>query len=74
MKDTYYIKRIIGLPGDIISYRNKQLTVNGSLVETDWLTTVSSNIPRYIKGSEKLRVTLIMQIDTFALINPFQSW
>ena len=66
MKDTYYIKRIIGLPGDIISYRNKQLSVNGSLVETDWQATVNSNISRYIKGSEKLGSDAhLMQIDTF---------
>ena len=66
MKDTYYIKRIIGLPGDIISYRNKQLSVNGSLIETDWQATVNSNISRYIKGSEKLGSDAhLMQIDTF---------
>jgi signal peptidase I len=29
-----YVKRLIGLPGDTIVYRNKQLTVNGKLVAT----------------------------------------
>ncbi|MFM2322479.1 MAG: signal peptidase [Pseudomonadota bacterium] len=28
---TYFIKRIIGLPGDVISYQNKVLTINGQL-------------------------------------------
>jgi signal peptidase I len=27
-----FIKRVVGLPGDVISYKNKQLTVNGRLV------------------------------------------
>jgi signal peptidase I len=31
--NRYFIKRLIGLPGDRISYRNKQLTVNGVPVE-----------------------------------------
>ncbi|WP_028450849.1 MULTISPECIES: signal peptidase I [Chitinibacter] len=30
-----YIKRVIGLPGDTIEYRNKKLTVNGVAVPTD---------------------------------------
>jgi len=29
MNDTYFIKRVIGLPGDTVSYRDKQLFVNG---------------------------------------------
>ena len=29
MNDTYFIKRVIGLPGDTVSYRNKQLYING---------------------------------------------
>ncbi len=29
-----YVKRVIGLPGDTITYRNKRLTVNGKEVET----------------------------------------
>ena len=31
-----YIKRLIGLPGDSIQYRDKQLTINGELVEVDF--------------------------------------
>lgn len=32
-----YIKRLVGLPGDRISYKNKQLTVNGKLIKQDSL-------------------------------------
>lgn len=34
---TTYIKRVIGLPGDTVSYRNEQLFVNGERVEEDFL-------------------------------------
>jgi signal peptidase I len=37
MNKTYYIKRVIGLPGDVVSYRNKQLYVNGKPVPTETL-------------------------------------
>ena len=29
MNDTYFIKRVVGLPGDTVEYRNKQIFVNG---------------------------------------------
>ncbi|MFT4614922.1 MAG: signal peptidase I [Bacteroidia bacterium] len=34
MNETYFIKRVVGLPGDTVTYRNKRLYVNGEpLVE-----------------------------------------
>ncbi len=33
-----YIKRVIGLPGDIVEYRNKSLTINGELVQVERFT------------------------------------
>jgi signal peptidase I len=35
-KDTSidYIKRVVGVPGDVVSYRNQQLYLNGSVVPT----------------------------------------
>ncbi|SFR55694.1 signal peptidase I [Marinobacter gudaonensis] len=35
--ETNYIKRVIGLPGDRIRYRDKKLYINGELVETRFI-------------------------------------
>jgi signal peptidase I len=58
---TYYIKRVIGVPGDKISYRSKQLLVNGKPVPRDWLNADA----RFRVGSESLGETAhLMQIDS----------
>ena len=36
-EDTYYIKRIIGVPGDVIEVRNKQLYRNGQPVKESYI-------------------------------------
>jgi signal peptidase I len=33
MNDTYFIKRVIGLPGDTVSYRDKQIYINGEKLQ-----------------------------------------
>ncbi|MGF6148339.1 Signal peptidase I [Kingella potus] len=35
LDDTNYIKRAVGLPGDIVEYKDKILKVNGNIVEID---------------------------------------
>src|SRR6056300_439467 len=50
--ETYFIKRVIGLPGDLIEYRNKQLTVNGEVVPQEWLATVPDGRSRVKMGVE----------------------
>lgn len=54
MNDTYYIKRVIGLPGDTISYRNKRLFVNGKPVPTQSLAVVPQAQGRVELGLETL--------------------
>lgn len=54
MNDTYYIKRVIGLPGDSISYRDKRLTVNGEPVPTESLAVVPEGQARIEVGLESL--------------------
>ena len=48
--DQYYIKRVIGIPGDRVQYRNKQLTVNGQPIPNEWLAEMP--------GSRRIRVGL----------------
>jgi signal peptidase I len=47
MNDTYYIKRVIGVPGDVVSYRNKRLYVNGEPVPQDQLAIIPEGRSRY---------------------------
>jgi len=46
-----YIKRVVGVPGDKVTYRNKRLSINGKEVETkqieDFLETGLAYLPRY---------------------------
>ncbi len=36
---TNYIKRVVGLPGDVVEYRNKRLEINGEPVPLEFLGT-----------------------------------
>jgi signal peptidase I len=53
-KDIYFIKRVIGLPGDHISYKNKQLTINGKAAEQVLLAELPAINPQYQLISENL--------------------
>lgn len=64
MNDTYFIKRVIGLPGDTVTYRNKTLSVNGKPVPRDHIATLPLQRSRYQIGSEQLGdARYTMQID-----------
>ena len=54
MNDTYFIKRVIGLPGDIISYRQKRLYVNGKEAPLEMLAVVPDGASRYGMGLETI--------------------
>jgi signal peptidase I len=54
MNDTYYIKRVIGLPGDVISYRNKRLYVNGEPVPFEQIAVVPDGRGRVQVGIAEL--------------------
>ena len=54
MFDTYYIKRVVGLPGDTISYRKKRLYVNGTEVPDETLAVVPEGGYRYRLSQETL--------------------
>ena len=62
--ETYYIKRVIGVPGDEVAYRDKTLTVNGETVPREWLATVPEGRSRYAVGLESAGGDgYLMQVD-----------
>ena len=65
MNDTYFIKRVIGLPGDTVEYRNKQVFVNGERVEREPAAEEFLQNSRSVVGREALgEAEYLMQIDT----------
>jgi signal peptidase I len=64
MNDTYFIKRVVGLPGDTVTYRNKQLLVNGRQVESEALAQFPDGRSRYSVGLESLgEANHLVQVD-----------
>ncbi len=50
--NRYFIKRVIGLPGDHVEYRNLRLTVYGEEIPVEALGGVPSYNPTYFEGRE----------------------
>jgi signal peptidase I len=53
-KGVYYIKRLIGMPGDHVQYRDKVLTINGKLVDQTLLAELPPLQPTLELSSERL--------------------
>ncbi len=65
MNDTYFIKRVVGLPGDTVEYRNKQIFVNGKRVEREPAAEQFAQSSHNITGRESLGESEhLMQVDT----------
>ncbi len=65
MNDTYFIKRVVGLPGDTVEYRNKQIFVNGEQVERERAAEQFAQSSHNITGRESLGESEhLMQVDT----------
>ncbi|MFN2288519.1 MAG: signal peptidase I [Chromatocurvus sp.] len=47
MNKTYYIKRVIGLPGDTVTHRSRRLYVNGKPVPSETLAVLPDGRSRY---------------------------
>ena len=43
-ENKYYIKRVIGLPGDTVRYENKSLFINGEPIEKEFVENITVNI------------------------------
>lgn len=54
---THFIKRVIGLPGDLIEYRNKRLSINSKPVAND----ASGSYVPFSSGSKKHQVARFSQ-------------
>lgn len=54
LPDTYFIKRVIGLPGDDIEYRNHQLFINGEKVPESEAMLLPEGNPFYRKVFETI--------------------
>ncbi len=64
MNDTYFIKRVIGLPGDTVTYRDKRLSVNGKAIELAETDRAEPESPRYQLAEETLgKARHLIQVD-----------
>lgn len=52
--EIHFIKRVVGLPGDVLSYRDKRLHINGEPVELEPLDDFVDNGRRYQRSREIL--------------------
>lgn len=52
--EVYYIKRVIGLPGDHISYNNHVLTINGKVIEEKLVAQLPAGAPVLRISNEKI--------------------
>ena len=58
-----YIKRVIGLPGDVISYRQHRLTINGELVDLEPHPHATRADPRYVEHLGERRHEILISED-----------
>ncbi len=53
-KDEYFIKRVVGLPGDHVRYQNKVLYINKEEQSLTFVAQMPPNAPEYLVYSENL--------------------
>ena len=72
---TYFIKRVIGIPGDVVEYKNKQLSVNGELLELEYVDVVIERGRPYHLLSETLPSgeTRDVQLDPLRPVRDFKE-
>jgi len=75
---TDYIKRVVGLPGDRLEYRNKRLTINGRLVPVrqidDYLSRERMQFSRrYIETLDGVEHEILLEDDAPAAVLPSRA-
>lgn len=82
-KDIYFIKRVVGMPGDLVTYKNKQLFINGEKVVQTFLAKLPPLNPQIELFSEQLgeadhlsyKSSHIDRMDDFSIIvQPGHYW
>jgi signal peptidase I len=73
-----YIKRVVGLPGDRLEYRNKRLTINGHLVPVrqvdDYLSRERMQFSRrYIERLDGVEHEILLEDDAPAAVLPSRA-
>ena len=73
-----YIKRVVGLPGDTVEYRNKRLTINGQLVPEkqidDYLSRERMQFSRrYIETLGHTQHEILLEDDAPAAVLPTRA-
>ncbi|MFK7975575.1 MAG: signal peptidase I [Halioglobus sp.] len=64
MNDTYFIKRVVGLPGDVVVYKNKRLSVNGMDIELQKTDRAEPESTRHQLADETLgKSQHLIQVD-----------
>ena len=64
-EDRYFIKRVVGLPGDLVAYRDKRLTINGEPVPAELIGSVFPDYPPLVAAEEQLGDALhLIHVDT----------
>jgi signal peptidase I len=74
-----YIKRVVGLPGDRVEYRNKRLSINGSPVPTrqieDYLSKERMQFSRrYVESLGRVEHELLLEEDAPPSMTPSRAF
>ena len=51
-KDEYIIKRVIGLPGEVVSCKNNKIYINGKVIEEDFSRKYTNDFDEVLVGDD----------------------
>ena len=73
---VYFIKRVIGIPGDRVRYQDKVLTINGKLIPQEYVDQITVDGRPYIQIYDEVLGTHTHQIYRYPAVRsaPSQEW